>query len=76
MEVGYHHPARFNDALEVIARLSKKGNASLSFYQEVVRPSDSCLLCRGIIKIACIDRETMRPTPIPKKLMMEIPDVD
>jgi acyl-CoA thioester hydrolase len=76
MEVGYHHPARFNDALEVIARLSKKGHASLSFYQEVVRPSDSRVLCRGSVKIACIDRETMRPTPIPKKLLMEIPDVD
>ncbi|MES9924747.1 MAG: tol-pal system-associated acyl-CoA thioesterase [Candidatus Thiodiazotropha endolucinida] len=76
VELGYHAPARFNDNLEVIARLSQKGRASLTFFQEVVRPSDSQLLCRGTIKIACVNMETMRPTPIPKKLLMEIPDVD
>ncbi|MEW8658597.1 MAG: tol-pal system-associated acyl-CoA thioesterase [Candidatus Thiodiazotropha endolucinida] len=76
VELGYHAPARFNDNLEVIAKLSQKGRASLTFFQEVVRPSDSQLLCRGTIKIACVNMETMRPTPIPKKLLMEIPDVD
>ncbi|MCU7944579.1 MAG: tol-pal system-associated acyl-CoA thioesterase [Candidatus Thiodiazotropha sp. (ex Cardiolucina cf. quadrata)] len=76
VELGYHAPARFNENLEVIARLSQKGRASLTFFQEVVRPSDSQLLCRGTIKIACVNMETMRPTPIPKKLLMEIPDVD
>ncbi|MEW8692194.1 MAG: tol-pal system-associated acyl-CoA thioesterase [Candidatus Thiodiazotropha endolucinida] len=76
VELGYHAPARFNDNLEVIARLSQKGRASLTFFQEVVRPSDSQLLCRGTIKIACVNMETMRATPIPKKLLMEIPDVD
>ncbi|MES9830326.1 MAG: tol-pal system-associated acyl-CoA thioesterase [Candidatus Thiodiazotropha sp.] len=76
VELGYHAPARFNDNLEVNARLSQKGRASLTFFQEVVRPSDSQLLCRGTIKIACVNMETMRPTPIPKKLLMEIPDVD
>ncbi|MEW8431716.1 MAG: tol-pal system-associated acyl-CoA thioesterase [gamma proteobacterium symbiont of Ctena orbiculata] len=76
VEVGYHHPARFNDALEVIARLAKKGRASLTFNQEVIRTADTQLLCRGTIKIACVDMKTMRPTPIPKRLMTEIPDVD
>ncbi|MCU7932828.1 MAG: tol-pal system-associated acyl-CoA thioesterase [Candidatus Thiodiazotropha sp. (ex Codakia rugifera)] len=76
VEVGYHQPARFNDALEVSASLSQKGRASLSFYQEVVRSSDLQLLCKGKIKIACVDIKKMRPTPIPKKLLMEIPDVD
>lgn len=76
VEVGYHQPAHFNDALEVSASLSQKGRASLSFYQEVVRSSNLQLLCKGVIKIACVDIKNMRPTPIPKKLLMEIPDVD
>ena len=76
VDVGYHQPARFNDALEVHVRLAKKGRASLTLSQEVVRPSDSQLLCRGNIKIACVDMKTMSPTPIPKKILMEIPDVD
>ena len=76
VDVGYHQPARFNDALEVSASLSRKGRASLTFYQEVVRPMDSRTLCRGEIKVACLNMKTMRPTPIPEKIMLEIADVD
>ncbi|MET0089955.1 MAG: tol-pal system-associated acyl-CoA thioesterase [Candidatus Thiodiazotropha sp.] len=76
VNVGYHHPARFNDALEVSASLSHKGRASLTFYQEVLRLGDAQLLCKGEIKIACVDLETMRPTPIPEKILSEIADVD
>jgi acyl-CoA thioester hydrolase len=76
VELGYHQPARFNDALEVHSWLANKGRASLTFCQEVARVSDSQLLCRGNIKIACVDMKTMRATPIPKKILMELPDVD
>ncbi|MCG7898471.1 MAG: tol-pal system-associated acyl-CoA thioesterase [Candidatus Thiodiazotropha lotti] len=76
VDVGYHHPARFNDALEVSATVSRKGRASLTFYQEVVRAQDTHLLCQGEIKIACVNMKTMRPTPIPKHILLEIADVD
>jgi len=76
VEVGYHLPARFNDALEVSAVLSAKGRASLTFRQEVRRADDGQLLCSGEIKIACLEREGLRPAPIPKALLLEIPDVD
>ena len=76
VELGYHRPARFNELLEVNASLVAKGRASLTFYQEVRRQDDGQVLCSGEIKIACVDRESMRPTPIPKALLAEIPDVD
>lgn len=76
VEVGYHQPARFNDALEVSASLAAKGRASLTFHQEVRRADDAGLLCSGEIKIACVNMNSMRPTPIPKALLREIPDVD
>jgi acyl-CoA thioester hydrolase len=78
VDVGYHLPARFNDALEVSAILARKGRASLTFYQEVMRPNDndSQILCQGEIKIACVNMKTMRPTPIPKQILLEIADVD
>lgn len=76
VQVDYHLPARFNDALEVSASLSGKGRASLTFHQEVRRSTDAQLLCSGEIKIACVDLKSMRPTPIPKALALEIPDVD
>ncbi|MES9990784.1 MAG: tol-pal system-associated acyl-CoA thioesterase [Candidatus Thiodiazotropha sp.] len=76
VEVGYHHPARFNDALEVVSRLAERRRASLTFEQQVVRVSDARLLCSGSVKIVCVDMKAMRATPIPKRILMEIPDVD
>lgn len=76
VEVSYHRPARFNDALQVKARLVAKGRVSLTFHQEVLRASDQTLLCSGEIKIACLDAQTMRPTPIPKKILEEMPVVE
>ena len=76
VNVGYHQPARFNDALEVTASLAAKGRASLTFYQEVRRADEGRLLCSGEIKIACVNLNSMRPTPIPNALLLEIPDVD
>jgi acyl-CoA thioester hydrolase len=76
VQVEYHRPARFNDALEVTASLSERGRVGLTFYQEVLRADDSQVLCSGRIKIACLNVKIMRPTPIPKSLLREFPDVD
>lgn len=76
VDVGYHQPARFNDALEVSANILKKGRASITFHQEVIRSMDSEILCQGEIKIACVNIETMLPTPIPTHILLEIADVD
>ena len=76
LQVGYHRPARFNDALEVSAALANKGRASLIFRQEIRRTADSRLLCDGEIRIACMDLKQMRSTPIPKALFVELPDAD
>jgi acyl-CoA thioester hydrolase len=76
VQVGYHQPALFNDALEVSASLLEKGRASLTFSQEVKRQGSSALLCSGKVKIACVDMKEMRPVPIPKELLAEFPDVD
>ena len=69
VEVGYHRPALFNEALEVKAEVAAKGRASLTFHQEVIRAGDQTLLCSGEIKIACLDAETLRPTPIPEVII-------
>ncbi|MBL3588921.1 MAG: tol-pal system-associated acyl-CoA thioesterase [gamma proteobacterium endosymbiont of Lamellibrachia anaximandri] len=76
VEVSYHRPAGFNDALEVSAQIERKGRVSLTFYQEVRRPSDNALLVSGRIKVACVDASRMRPAPIPEDLFKEIGDVE
>jgi len=76
VELGYHRPARFNELLEVGAKIARRGKASLTFYQEVRRRQDRTLLCSGQIKIACVDRDGMRPAPIPSVLLQEIMHVE
>jgi acyl-CoA thioester hydrolase len=74
VEVGYHRPARFNELLQVAARIAVRGRASLTFHQEVRRAEDKTLLCSGQIKIACVDLASMRPAPIPQNILEEITD--
>jgi acyl-CoA thioester hydrolase len=72
----YRAPARFNDALQVSVRPFKKGRASLSFRQQVMRDAvvaeQRQLLCEGQIKIACLDVRTLRPRPMPDPVYAEI----
>ncbi|WP_177420438.1 tol-pal system-associated acyl-CoA thioesterase [endosymbiont of Lamellibrachia barhami] len=75
VEVSYLRPARFNDALEVSARITRRGRASLTFYQEVRRLSDNTKLVSGRIKVACVDAVRMRPAPLPENLFKEIAGV-
>lgn len=70
VRLDYLLPARFNDLLEVSARVTDPGKASITFEQEV-RRGDS-VLCRGTIRIACIDSKTLRPVRIPSDLYGEL----
>ncbi len=72
-QVDYLRPARFNDLLEVDARIAELGRASLTFVQSVVRAAEPGVpLCSGRIKVACVSADGMRPRPIPPVLLAEI----
>ncbi len=68
--IDYLRPARFNDRLEVSAKLIEPGRASLTFAQEVRREAE--VLCRATVRIACVDRETLRPARLPAALYGEL----
>jgi acyl-CoA thioester hydrolase len=73
IDVDYLKPARFNDALKVTVAVLKQGRASITFKQAVVRDDAEQLeLCRGQVKIACLDAESMRPGSIPQFIQTEI----
>ncbi len=69
LEIAYLRPARFNDALEVSVAVAKRGRASLTFHQAVMR-GETCL-CRGRVKVACLG-EDLRPRPLPRWLWESI----
>ncbi|GBE11380.1 acyl-CoA thioester hydrolase YbgC [bacterium BMS3Bbin12] len=67
-------PARFNDLLDVTVQPVRKRPASLVLDQEVRAgrgPSRS--LCRGRVRIACLDARTLNPRALPRSLLLEIP---
>jgi acyl-CoA thioester hydrolase len=74
VEVDYRQPARFNDALQVSVAIKTRGRASLTFQQDITSVPDGRLLCRGQVKVACLDAAGFRPTPLPDALMTVISD--
>lgn len=67
VEIDYLRPARFNDSLAVHARIAERGRASLVFEHEIRRGPE--VLCRGVVKVACLAAESLRPTAIPPAIV-------
>jgi acyl-CoA thioester hydrolase len=71
--IDYLRPARFNDRLDVTVDIRRRGRASLTLEQDVLRHGDSGgPLCTGTVKIACLEAATFRPQPIPDTILKEI----
>jgi acyl-CoA thioester hydrolase len=70
VQVDYLSPARFNEQLQVGVKVILVKKASLTFEQDITRGDD--VLCKGIIKIACLDAKTMRPKIIFKEFLEQL----
>lgn len=70
VQVDYLSPARFNDLIQVSAKIAEAKKASLIFAQSITRDGD--VLCKGTVRIACLDSETMRPIAIPEPLLEQL----
>ena len=72
-QIEYLRPARFNDLLHLISRISHLGRASLTFEQRVIGQGGAGeLLCSGCVKVACVGAESLRPRAIPPTLIAEL----
>ncbi|MCE7628814.1 acyl-CoA thioesterase, partial [Vibrio fluvialis] len=47
----------------------------LTFCQELVNP-EGHLLCKAIVKVACIDNEKMKPKAMPQSIILELTHSD
>lgn len=73
ISVDYLRPARFNDYLWVSAEVTERGKASVIFEQVIVRSDATAepsinnqkALSKGLVKIVCLDAQTMRPRALP-----------
>lgn len=59
IELKFHLPARFNDALLVSVQLVRCGRASADFYQQVRRAGE--LLCEGTVRVASLESGSFTP---------------
>lgn len=68
--VEFLKPARLDDVLSVTVAVTRIGNASIEFAQEVVRAQT--VLCAASIKIACLTSDGFTPTAVPPALRQKI----
>jgi acyl-CoA thioester hydrolase len=67
VQVDYLRSALFNELLQVSSEVIESKKASLTFSQQISR--DSIVLATGVIRIACLDANTLRPKAIPDYLL-------
>jgi acyl-CoA thioester hydrolase len=61
----YRAPARFDDLLTILTRVTAIGRVTMRFEYEIRRELDQSLLAEGFTEHACLDRRTLRPTRVP-----------
>ena len=65
--IDFLKPAFFDDVLLITVDMVKLGKASIQLNQQVIR--NSTVLCSALIKLACVNVETLRPQAIPPILL-------
>ena len=70
VQVDYLKPARFNDSLDVSAEIVSAKKVSFDFEQLITR--DNELLCKGNVRIACLDTITMKPKKISETIIQKL----
>lgn len=66
----YLKPARFNEQIIVSAEVVQTRKTNFVFAQEITRNDD--LLCKGEVRIACLDVEKMRPKALPATILEQL----
>jgi acyl-CoA thioester hydrolase len=72
--VEYHLPARYDDVIEVCARIARIGRSSMQFVFELYRAEE--LLASGEVVYVNADPASMTPVPVPEFLRSKILDFE
>lgn len=66
LQIQYLKPAQLDDTLDVTVHLTKLGKAALDAEQVVSRDGEP--LIKAQVKIACLNKESMKPMALPAEL--------
>lgn len=75
VDIDFLQAARLDDMLTIKTVISALKKASLIFCQELVNPEGK-VLCKAIVKVACIDNQNMRPKAMPQSIILELTHSD
>ncbi len=70
VQIDYLKSAEFNDLIDVSAQVIKSKRVSLDFEQIV--SSQGQVLCKGHVRIACLQADTMTPKKIPDFILEKL----
>jgi acyl-CoA thioester hydrolase len=70
LQIEYIKSARFNQMVQVSAKITNFKKASLEFAQQITH--DEQLLVTADVRIACLDVDTMKPKAIPDYLLEQL----
>lgn len=66
LKLKYRQPARFNDLLSVVTRITRTGYSLLEFEQTIYRGEE--LLTSGTVEVVCVDADRFKPMSIPDEI--------
>lgn len=64
--VQYLRPALLDDELTVSAQMGRLARTYIIFNQTIERRGE--VICRGEVKVACVEQATMKPSAIPEEI--------
>ncbi|WP_305423869.1 tol-pal system-associated acyl-CoA thioesterase [Photobacterium leiognathi] len=71
VNIDFLRGAKLDDQLMVHTVLQNPKGASIEFHHELVNSSNE-VLCKALVKVACIDPTKMKPRALPEQLKLEI----
>ena len=71
LKINYMKPGYLDDLLTITSKLLNNRGASLVFQQEIINEKDE-LLTQAEVKIASLNSNTLKASPMPEKLLMEL----
>lgn len=68
LQTEFRKPMAYGDILEVAMEARKLGNSSATFLFTVYRAGTAEVCARSEQTVVCVDMETFRPTPMPRRI--------
>ena len=70
IQVKYRRSAKLDDSLIATAKLCELGRVKMCFEQKIFRGDE--LLCEGLVDIACVDKQALKPRRIPAQVLEKL----